>query len=118
MISGGELKVASGGLADPAFIASGGNETVIAGGIGAQTFGGTRDVFGFASGAVAFTGSQSTETGSQAIDSGGTASSPTIESGGLVLASSGGIASNMRINSGDFESGGGNWTSRQADQEE
>jgi autotransporter passenger strand-loop-strand repeat protein len=74
-------------------------------------------VLGFASGAVAFTGSQSIETGSQAIESGGTASSPTIESGGLVLASSGGIASNMRINSGDVESGGGNWTSRQADQE-
>jgi autotransporter passenger strand-loop-strand repeat protein len=58
--SGGTLFVLPGGLVDPTVIFSGGLEIVSSGGtdLGAQISGGEQDVFGYASGAALFTGSQ------------------------------------------------------------
>ena len=82
--SGGLLVVSSGGLADPTRILTGGREIVSASGTdyGAQISGGTQLIFGLASGATAFSGTQIVGSGGTAID--------TIFSGGSMIVSSGG----------------------------
>ena len=84
---GGTLEVLSGGLADPTMIYSGGSEIVSAGGTDndAQISSGEQDVFGLASGATVF-------AGSQVIESGGTAIGTTVSNGGMLEVLSGGIA--------------------------
>jgi autotransporter passenger strand-loop-strand repeat protein len=78
--SGGSLVVSSGGVADPAVISGGGSETISSGGTdsGAQISGGIQHVYGTASGATIY-------TGSQVVESGGIASTTTISGGTMEL---------------------------------
>ena len=82
----------------------GGTEILSSGGAdrGAQVSGGKQDVFGLASGATVFTGSQVVELGGTAlntvlsggtmvVESGGALSGATIKTGGLGILNSGGI---------------------------
>src|SRR5262245_39390426 len=93
--SGGTLAVLSGGTADPTTISSGGSEIVSGGGtdLGALISGGVQDVFGLASGATVF-------TGSQVVESGGTASNTTVSSGGTGEVVSAGTALDTILNGG------------------
>ena len=94
--SGGTLIVASGGFADPTFIFSGGTEIISSGGsdVGALISGGEQDVFGLATGASVF-------GGSQVIKAGGAASGTIVSSGGTVVVNSG-----AKLTSGVVSSGG------------
>jgi autotransporter passenger strand-loop-strand repeat protein len=96
--SGGTVVISSGGLADPTTIYVGGSETISGGGtdLGAQIRGGEQDVFGTASGATVF-------AGSQVVESGGTASNTTVSSGGTLVISSGGLADPTTIYAGGSE---------------
>ena len=84
---GGYANVSGGGTALGITVSNGGVETVSSGGtdLGAQISGGEQDVFGYASGATVF-------TGSQVVESGGSTSSTTIMSGGVELVSASGTA--------------------------
>jgi fibronectin-binding autotransporter adhesin len=104
IVNGGTLLVSSGGVADPTRILAGGTESVSLGGIdsGGQISGGVQKVFGSASGATVF-------TGSQVIESGGVASNTTVKVGGTIFISSGGVLSNTIVSAGgiiDIEDGG------------
>jgi autotransporter passenger strand-loop-strand repeat protein len=117
---GGTLAVLSGGLADPATIYSGGTEIVSASGtdLGAQISGGEQDLFGYASGASVFTGSQVVESGGTAsgtivgsggtefVYSGGSAAGTTVDSGGSQTIYSGGSATDLAMNGSATISGG------------
>jgi autotransporter passenger strand-loop-strand repeat protein len=94
--SGGTLAVLSGGLADPTTISSGGTEAVSAGGsdLGARISGGEQDVYGRASGAMVF-------TGSQVVEAGGIANSTIIDDGGTETVSSGGTDLGGQISGGE-----------------
>jgi autotransporter passenger strand-loop-strand repeat protein len=85
--NGGTLDVLSGGFADPTTIHSGGTEIVSAHGTddSANISGGRQLVYGTASGATIF-------SGSQIVEAGGTASSTTVSSGGTEIVLSGGTA--------------------------
>ena len=87
IVSGGTLDVLSRRLGRSDYDHSGGLEIVSAGGtdLGAQISGGEQDVYGLASGATVF-------TGSQVVESGGTASGTTVSSGGTLDVLSGGTA--------------------------
>ena len=93
--SGGTLDVLSGGLADPTTIYSGGREIVSAHGTddGAQISGGKQLVYGSASGATVF-------TGTQVVESGGTANNTTVSSGGTEIVLSGGTDIDATIDTG------------------
>jgi autotransporter passenger strand-loop-strand repeat protein len=95
IVSGGGLFVLAGGVADPVVISSGGSETVSVGGTddGALISGGTQFVYGLASGAAVF-------TGSQVVESGGTASGTTVGSGSKEIVLSGGTALGTALSSG------------------
>ena len=104
IVNGGTLLVSSGGTADPTRIFAGGTESISFGGTdnGAQISGGIQKVFGSASGATVF-------TGSQVIEFGGTASNTTVKAGGTIFISSGGVLSNTIVSAGgivDIEDGG------------
>ena len=112
--SGGTLIVAFGGVSDPVTIFSGGTEIVNNGGTdgGAQISGGEQDVFGSASGAIVFAGSQVVESGGTASNtivlSGGTLvlsgaatlKQATISAGGVLAVGSGATLSSFAVNSG------------------
>ena len=76
---GGLQLVYSGGTAVDITVNGGGSEILISGGLddGAQIFGGTQLVYGYASGATVF-------AGSQIVENGGIASGTTVSSGGIV----------------------------------
>jgi autotransporter passenger strand-loop-strand repeat protein len=117
-VSGGMLIVRSGGLADPTTITAGGTEIVSGGGndFGASISGGEQDVFGTASGATVFAGSQLVKSGGiasgtvlssgtmQVVFSKGTARSTSVDGGAQLIVSSGGVAASASI-SGDSTSG-------------
>jgi autotransporter passenger strand-loop-strand repeat protein len=93
--SGVRLEILSGGADSGATVSSGGREIVSAHGTddGAQISGGKQLVFGVASGATIF-------TGSQIVEAGGTASNTTVLKGGVETVSSGGSASGTMVSSG------------------
>jgi serralysin len=93
--SGGTLFVAVGGSAASVTVSSGGTEIVGGGGAdaGAQISGGEQNVFGFASGAVVF-------AGTQVIESGGTATSTTVKSGGMIVLSGAATLNQAKISAG------------------
>ena len=95
--SGGALDVLSGGVADPTIILSGGRETISAHGIddGGQISGGTQLIYGLASGATIFAGTQGVENGGTAIG--------TTASGGILTVAKGGRAIDAAIDSGGTE---------------
>ena len=91
IISGGTQVVDSGGSASATTISTGGLEIISAHGTdsGAKISGGEQDVYGVATGATIF-------TGSQVVEFGGTASS-TVVSGGALVVVSGGLADATRF---------------------
>ena len=105
------LIVNSGGTADLTTIDDGGLEIVSAGGtdVGAKiagaSVGGEQDVFGLASGATIFTGSQVVEAGGTA--SGTVVSVPVFETFDALIVSSGGFADQATIYSSETISAGG-----------
>ena len=96
--SGGTLVVTSGGLADLTLLLSGGTEIISSGGsdVGALISGGEQDVFGLATGASVF-------GGSQVIEAGGAASGTIVSSGGMVLVNSGAKLTGAVVSSGGTE---------------
>ena len=108
--SGGLLTLESGGVGSDTSVAAGGSEIISAGGtdLGAQIVGGTQDVFGYASGAAVF-------RGSQVVSAGGTAANTTVSSGGTLTVLSGGLADPATVYGGGSEivgSGGSDFGAR------
>ena len=93
-VSAGLLVVEPGGTANNAIL-SGGTEfiSLLGEDDGAQILGGEQDVFGYASGATIF-------AGSQVVEAGGRASGTIVSSGGTLTLLSGGTAINFLIGSG------------------
>jgi autotransporter passenger strand-loop-strand repeat protein len=94
-VNSGLLAVENGGSASGTTVNSGGLEVVSAGGndTGAQIRGGEQDVYGSATNATIF-------TGSQVVESGGNASGTTINNGGVEDVFSGGTTSGAIVNGG------------------
>jgi autotransporter passenger strand-loop-strand repeat protein len=103
LLSGAKLVVLSGGTADPTVISSGASETVSSGGLDdiAQIRGGIQYVFGSATGATIY-------AGSQVVESGGVASFTTISGGSMVLVASGSAISAQVLAGGQLLDSGGN----------
>ena len=117
MISGGELKVASGGLADPASIASAAVKPSTPAASARRSLRARTTCSASPAGPSLSPAPSRSRPVRRQLSRVALPAAQRSKAAGLVFASSGGIASTMRINSGDVESGGGNWTSRQADQE-